>query len=68
MVDDEALAPPEDEEDKKDEDESDGDEVWIAPKPKTKRAPAKRKTPSLSAQACEEGLGPQGRGRATPRH
>ena len=43
---DEALAPPEDEEDKKDEDESDGDEVWIAPKPKTKRAPAKRKTPS----------------------
>ena len=43
---DEALAPPEDEEDEMDEDESDGDEAWLAPKQTTRRAPAKRKTPS----------------------
>ena len=42
--DDEALAAPEGEEDEMDEDESDGDEAWLAPKPKTRRAPAKKKT------------------------
>ena len=43
---DEALAPAEDEEDEMDEDESDGDEAWVVSKPKTRRAPAKRKTPA----------------------
>ena len=43
---DEALAAPEGEEDEMDEDESDGDEAWLAPKQTTRRAPAKRKTPS----------------------
>jgi len=44
--DDEGLAALEDEEDEMDEDESDGDEAWVVSKPKTRRAPAKRKTPA----------------------
>ena len=43
---DEGLAALEDEEDEMDEDESDGDEAWVVSKPKTRRAPAKRKTPA----------------------
>ena len=44
--DDEGLAALEDEEDEMDEDESDGDAAWVVSKPKTRRAPAKRKTPA----------------------
>ena len=40
---DEALAAPEGEEDEMDEDESDGDAAWVVSKPKTRRAPAKKK-------------------------
>ena len=61
---DEALAPAEDEEDEMDEDESDGDEGWVAPKPKTRRAPAKKKKRKHARKGSEPAVAAERR-RAT---
>ena len=62
--DDEALAAPEGEEDEMDEDESDGDEGWVAPKPKTRRAPAKKKKRKHARKGSEPAVAAERR-RAT---
>ena len=62
--DDEGLAALEDEEDEMDEDESDGDEGWVAPKPKTRRAPAKKKKRKHARKGSEPAVAAERR-RAT---
>ena len=62
--DDEALAAPEGEEDEMDEDESDGDEAWVTSKPKTRRAPAKKKKRKHARKGSEPAVAAERR-RAT---
>ena len=62
--DDEGLAALEDEEDEMDEDESDGDEAWVVSKPKTRRAPAKKKKRKHARKGSEPAVAAERR-RAT---